>query len=130
MATLEQKLALLEDRASKLRKQIKNQDTSQKVVLGGALLAYARKNQHNADRALHILAEFLRSQDESRVAGVIDELQELAGNRVKYADIRKDYLEKAAAAKAEQERLAAAAKAEKERLAAEKKAGQFVQKAV
>lgn len=127
MTTLEQKLAALEEKASKLKERIRTQDTNQKVVLGGALLAYARKNQHNADRVLHILAEFLRSQDESRVAGVIDELQELAGNRVKYADIRKDYLEKAAAAKAEQERLAAAAKAEKERLAAEKKAGQFNQ---
>lgn len=44
MATLEQQLAELEQKTARIKDKIKKQDTAEKVVIGGMMLAYARKN--------------------------------------------------------------------------------------
>ena len=55
MADLEQQLAQLEQKTARLKDRIKRQDTAEKVVIGGMMLAYARKSPANAKRLLDIM---------------------------------------------------------------------------
>ncbi|MCM3551215.1 hypothetical protein M4D48_22125, partial [Alkalihalobacillus clausii] len=67
MADLEQQLAQLEQKTARLKDRIKRQDTAEKVVIGGMMLAYARKHPANAKRLLDIMHSELREQDLKRV---------------------------------------------------------------
>jgi hypothetical protein len=58
MATLEQQLAELEQKTARLKDRIKKQDTAEKVVIGGMMLAYARKHPANAKRLLDIMHKY------------------------------------------------------------------------
>lgn len=80
MATLEQQLAELEQKAARLKDKIKKQDTAEKVVIGGMMLAYARKNPNNAKRLLEIMQSELREQDLKRVGRAMNELDLIVGN--------------------------------------------------
>lgn len=74
MATLEQQLAEAEARLARLKEKAKKADTAEKVVIGGMMLAYARKNPNNAKRLLELMQTELREQDLKRVQRAIDEL--------------------------------------------------------
>lgn len=80
MATLEQQLAEAEAKVARLKEKAKKQDTAQKVVIGGMMLAYARKNPNNAKRLIELMQSELREQDKKRVQSVIDELGLIVGN--------------------------------------------------
>lgn len=80
MATLEQQLAELEQKAARLKEKIKKQDTAEKVVIGGMMLAYARKSPNNAKRLLDLMQSELREQDLKRVQRAIGELDLIVGN--------------------------------------------------
>lgn len=80
MATLEQQLAEAEARLARLKEKAKKQDTAEKVVIGGMMLAYARKNPANAKRLLEIMQSELREQDLKRVQRAVSELSLAVGN--------------------------------------------------
>ncbi|MBF1215419.1 MAG: mobilization protein [Haemophilus parainfluenzae] len=80
MVTLEQKLAELEQKTARIKDKIKKQDTAEKVVIGGMMLAYARKNPNNAKRLLEIMQSELREQDLKRVQRAVDNLNLIVGN--------------------------------------------------
>lgn len=80
MATLKQQLAEAEAKVARLKEKAKKQDTAEKVVIGGMMLAYARKNPNNAKRLLELMQTELREQDLKRVQRAIDELSLVVGN--------------------------------------------------
>lgn len=79
MATLEQQLAQAEAKVARLKEKAKKQDTAEKVVIGGMMLAYARKSPNNAKRLLEIMQSELREQDLKRVQRAMGELK-IVGN--------------------------------------------------
>lgn len=79
MATLEQQ-AELEQKTARLKDKIKKQDTAEKVVIGGMMLAYARKNPNNAKRLLELMQSEPREQDLKRVQRAVNELGLIVGN--------------------------------------------------
>lgn len=80
MATLEQQLAEAEAKVARLKEKAKKQDTAEKVVIGGMMLAYARKNPINAKRLLELIQTELREQDLKRVQRAVNELSLVVGN--------------------------------------------------
>lgn len=80
MATLEQQLAEPEQKTARIKDRIKKQDTAEKVVIGGMMLAYARKNPNNAKRLLELIQTELREQDLKRVQRAVNELGMIVGN--------------------------------------------------
>ncbi|MFS7451953.1 hypothetical protein AB6W71_10320 [Pasteurella multocida] len=50
------------------------------MVIGGMMLAYARKNPNNAKRLLDIMQSELREQDLKRVQRAVDELKKVVAN--------------------------------------------------
>lgn len=80
MATLEQQLAELEQKTARIKDKIKKQDTSEKVVIGGMMLAYARKSPNNAKLLLELIQTELREQDLKRVQRAVNELDLIVGN--------------------------------------------------
>ncbi len=80
MATLEQQLAEAEAKLARLKEKAKKQDTAEKVVIGGMMLGYARKDPINAKRLLDIMQSELREQDLKRVQRAINELNLIVGN--------------------------------------------------
>ena len=80
MATLEQQLAEAEAKVARLKEKAKKQDTAEKVVIGGMMLAYARKNPINAKRLLELMQTELREQDLKRVQRAVNELGMIMGN--------------------------------------------------
>ena len=80
MATLEQQLAEAEAKVARLKEKAKKQDTAEKVVIGGMMLAYARKNPNNAKRLLELMQTELREQDLKRVQRAVNELSLVVGN--------------------------------------------------
>lgn len=80
MATLEQQLAEAEAKVARLKEKAKKQDTAEKVVIGGMMLAYARKNPINAKRLLELMQTELREQDLKRVQRAVNELSLVVGN--------------------------------------------------
>lgn len=79
MATLEQQLAQAEAKVARLKEKAKKQDTAEKVVIGGMMLAYARKSPTNAKRLLEIMQSELREQDVKRVQRAMGELGLIVG---------------------------------------------------
>lgn len=80
MATLEQQLAEAQAKVARLKEKAKKQDTAEKVVIGGMMLAYARKNTSNAKRLLEIMKSELREQDLKRVQRATNELNTIVAN--------------------------------------------------
>ncbi len=80
MATLEQQLAEAEAKVARLKEKAKKQYTAEKVIIGGMMLAYARKNPNNAKHLLDIMQSELREQDLKRVQRAINELDLIVGN--------------------------------------------------
>lgn len=80
MATLEQQLAEAEAKVARLKEKAKKQDTAEKVVIGGMMLAYARKNPNNAKRLLELMQTELREQDLKRVQRAVSELNLIMEN--------------------------------------------------
>lgn len=80
MAKLEQQLAEAEAKVARLKEKAKKLDTAEKVVIGGMMLAYARKNPNNAKRLLELMQTELREQDLKRVQRAVNELDLIVGN--------------------------------------------------
>ena len=80
MAKLEQQLAEAEAKLARLKEKAKKQDTAEKVVIGGMMLAYARKNPTNAKRLLELIQTEIREQDLKRVQRAVNELGMIVGN--------------------------------------------------
>lgn len=76
--TLEQQLALLEQKAQAIKERMNKQKTNEKIIVGGAMLAYARSDKQNARFLLEILTKNLREQDKARVTDLLAELKELS----------------------------------------------------
>lgn len=80
MATIEQQLAEAEAKVARLKEKARKQDTVEKVVIGGMILAYARKNPNSAKRLLELMQTELREQDLKRVQRVLNELHLIVAN--------------------------------------------------
>lgn len=80
MSTIEQQLAEAEAKVARLKEKVKKQDTAEKVVIGGMMLAYARKSPNNAKRLLELMQGELREQDLKRVQRAVNELSLAVGN--------------------------------------------------
>lgn len=80
MSTIEQQLAEAEAKVARLKEKAKKQDTAEKVVIGGMMLAYARKSPNNAKRLLELMQGELREQDLKRVQRAVNELSLAVGN--------------------------------------------------
>ncbi|EIJ0601023.1 mobilization protein [Salmonella enterica subsp. enterica serovar Anatum] len=78
--TLEQKIAEAEARLQRLKAKSRSLDTAQKVVVGAALLAKARKPEEVQLRAWllpFLRREVTRQADLNRIQPLIDELEAL-----------------------------------------------------
>lgn len=80
MSDIKQKIAEQEAKLARLKDKAKKQDTAQKVVIGGMILAYSKKNPNNAKRLLEIMHAELREQDLKRVQGAMSELNMIIAN--------------------------------------------------
>lgn len=75
MPTLEQKLADLQAKQQRIKDKIRKQDAAQKIVVGGAVIAHAKKNPKAALQLIELLEGISRDADKKRVAGLIEELR-------------------------------------------------------
>ena len=80
MATLEEQLAETEAKLARLKEKARKQDTAEKVVIGGMMIAYARKSPSNAKRLLELMQSELREQDLKRVQRAVNELKMIVAN--------------------------------------------------
>jgi hypothetical protein len=73
--TLEQKIAEAEAKLARLRKQTRELENGQKIILGGMLLAEARKDSRARKWVLKLAAENVtREADKKRLQPLLDEL--------------------------------------------------------
>lgn len=80
MATLEQQIAQKQDELARLKEKAQKQENAQKIVLGGMVLAVARKNPQFAQSLLAMIdKEVNRDTDKKRLESVIAELREVIG---------------------------------------------------
>ena len=75
MPTLEQKLADLQAKQQRIKDKIRKQDAAQKIVVGGAVIAHAKKNRMAALQLIELLEGIEREADKKRVTGLIEELK-------------------------------------------------------
>lgn len=76
MKTLEQKIAQKEDELARLKLQSRKLENGQKIIIGGMMLAIARKNEVVAKLLLdNIDNEISKKSDLDRLADVISELK-------------------------------------------------------
>lgn len=76
MATLEQQIAQKQDELARLKEKAQKQENAQKIVLGGMVLAVARKNPQFAQSLLAMIdKEVNRDTDKKRLTNIIVELQ-------------------------------------------------------
>lgn len=77
--TLEQKIARKEQEVAKLKEQARKLETGQKIVLGGVILAEAKKNPQVAKQLLGYINENVtRKADIDRLENVVEELKKKA----------------------------------------------------
>lgn len=77
--TLEQKIARKEQEVAKLKEQARKLETGQKIVLGGVILAEAKKNPQVAKQLLGYINENVtRKSDIDRLENVVEELKKKA----------------------------------------------------
>ena len=77
--TLEQKIARKEQEVAKLKEQARKLETGQKIVLGGVILAEAKKHPQVAKHLLVYINENLtRKADIDRLENVVEELKKKA----------------------------------------------------
>lgn len=80
MATLEQQIAQKQDELARLKEKAQKQENAQKIVIGGMVLAVARKNPQFAQNLLSMIErEVNRDTDKKRLESVINELREVIG---------------------------------------------------
>ena len=76
MATLEQQIAQKQDELARLKEKAQKQENAQKIVLGGMVLAVARKNPQFAQSLLAMIdKEVNRDTEKKRLTNIIVELQ-------------------------------------------------------
>lgn len=81
MATLEQQIAQKQDELNRLKEKAKTLENGQKIVLGGMVLAVARKNPQFARQLLSMInSEVNRDTDKKRLENIIDELKGLVND--------------------------------------------------
>lgn len=78
MATLEQQIAQKQDELARLKEKAQKQENGQKIILGGMVLAVARKNPQYAQNLLNLInQEVNRDTDKKRLDSIISELKEV-----------------------------------------------------
>ncbi len=78
--TLEQKIAEVEDRLARLKKQERSLENGQKIILGGMLLNAARRDPKMRDWLLEEATRSIaREADQKRLKPLLDELQAAKG---------------------------------------------------
>lgn len=79
MTTLDQLIAQKQDELARLKQKKQKAETAEKVVIGGMILAVARKEPSFAKQLLIMINnEVNRESDKKRLEGIIQELKELA----------------------------------------------------
>lgn len=82
MLTLEQQIAQKQDELARLKEKAQKQENAQKIVIGGMVLAVARKNPQYAQNLLNLInQEVNRDTDKKRLEGVISELREVINQK-------------------------------------------------
>lgn len=78
MLTLEQQIAQKQDELARLKEKAQKQENAQKILLGGMVLAVARKNPQFAQSLLSMIdKEVNRDTDKKRLDSVISELRQV-----------------------------------------------------
>lgn len=81
MQTLEQKIADKEAQLNALKEKKRETENGQKIIIGGMMLAMARKNPQVARKMIDWIAtEVNRDTDKKRLESVVSELKKIAEN--------------------------------------------------
>ena len=75
MVTREQKIAQLKDALQREQAKLRKEDTGQKIVVGGAILAAIENNPKAAGWVISVLENVERKADQKRIAPVIEALK-------------------------------------------------------
>jgi len=74
--TTSQKIAQLEDKIARLRKQDRALENGQKIVIGGMMIALAKKDPKAAQRLIELIEQNVtRDIDKKRIEPLIEELK-------------------------------------------------------
>ena len=74
--TTSQKIAQLEDKISRLRKQDRALENGQKIIIGGMMITLAKKDSKAAQRLIELIEQNVtRDVDKKRLESLIQELK-------------------------------------------------------
>lgn len=89
MQTLEQKIADKEAQLNALKEKKRETENGQKIIIGGMMLAMARKNPQVARKMIEWIAtEVNRETDKKRLESVINELKKIADSQPQYSQLQ------------------------------------------
>lgn len=82
MATIEQKIAQKEAELARLKMQARKLETSQKIIIGGMVLALAKKDTERAQMLVSdIKNNVTRDSDIKKLSKIIDELSRIIDSK-------------------------------------------------
>ena len=88
MATLEEKIASKEAQLNALKEKKRETENGQKIIIGGMMLAMARKNPQVARKMIDWIAnEVNRDTDKTRLESVVNELKKIADSQPQYSQL-------------------------------------------
>nr|WP_309595582.1 hypothetical protein [Moraxella osloensis] len=88
MATLEEKIASKEAQLNALKEKKRETENGQKIIIGGMMLAMARKNPQVARKMIDWIAnEVNRDTDKKRLESVVTELKKIADSQLQYSQL-------------------------------------------
>ena len=88
MQTLEQKIADKEAQLNALKEKKRETENGQKIIIGGMMLAMARKNPQVARKMIDWIAnEVNRDTDKKRLESVVTELKKIADSQLQYSQL-------------------------------------------
>lgn len=80
--TLEQKIAQKEQEIANLKAKARKQETSQKIVIGGMILALAKSDARRAQMLVDdIKSNVTRDSDIKKLSSVVDELRAISNSQ-------------------------------------------------
>ena len=86
MATLEEKIASKEAQLNALKEKKRETENGQKIIIGGMMLAMARKNPQVARKMLDWIAtEVNRYTDKKRLLSLVNELKKIADSQPQHS---------------------------------------------
>lgn len=75
--TTSQKIAQLEDKIARLRKQDRALENGQKIIIGGMMITLAKKDHKAAQRLIELIEQNVnRDVDKKRISSLIEELKD------------------------------------------------------